>query len=337
MLKFPGGKPSRTVRRATGLIVVPLLAAAAIAGCSSSPSSSSASAAASSNANKSVSVSGAFGVSPTVKVPKVKAGSSLFTKTEIQGSGQALTTSDSLIGNFVLYDWSGTSAKLVASTFKKSQGPTLFAGGQMLPGLNAALVGQKAGSRVLAVVPPADGFGSSGNSQIGVKGTDTLVFVIDMQSVIPNSSSATGKQVTNGGGSLPTVTEAAGKAATITMPTSTPPKSLSVTTLVKGTGPKVVSGDYVVVQYTGAIWRTGKVFDSSWSRNSLFAFSAGAGQVVKGWDTGLVGQTVGSRVMLVIPPADGYGTAGASQVGIKGTDTIVFSVDIVGSYTPTAG
>ena len=77
------------------------------------------------------------------------------------------------------------------------------------------------------------------------------------------------------------------------------------------------------------IWRTGKVFDSSWSRNEPLTTVIGEGQVIKGWDTGLVGQTVGSRVLLVIPPADGYGTAGASTAGIKGTDTLVFVVDIL--------
>jgi peptidylprolyl isomerase len=55
----------------------------------------------------------------------------------------------------------------------------------------------------------------------------------------------------------------------------------------------------------------------------------GAGQVIKGWDTGLVGQPVGSRVLLVIPPAEGYGKTGASTAGINGTDTLVFVVDIL--------
>ena len=323
------------MRRASALIVIPLLAAAAIAGCSSSTSKSSASSSTgSATANQSVKVSGDFGASPTVHVPKVKAGTNLFTKTLIKGTGPKLTSAESLVGNFVLYDWSGATAKLVGSTFS-SGGPTLFSG-QMLPGLSTALVGQPTGSRVLAVIPPKDGFGTTGNSSIGVKGTDTLVFVVDMVSSIKNNASAVGTQVSNGGGDLPTVTEAAGQAATIKIPAgAAAPKALTSKTLVQGTGAKVASGDYVVVQYTGVIWRTGKVFDSSWSRNEPFAFNVGAGQVIKGWDNGLIGQTVGSRVMLVIPPADGYGSSGQSSVGIKGTDTLVFVVDILGSYAPT--
>ncbi|HEX3956573.1 MAG TPA: FKBP-type peptidyl-prolyl cis-trans isomerase [Trebonia sp.] len=323
------------MRRASALVIIPLLAAAAVAGCSSSSSHSSASSAASSSAttNQSVKVSGAFGASPKVIIPKVTAGTNLYTKTLITGTGPKLTAADSLVGNFVLYDWSGKTAKLVGSTYSGG-GPTLFSG-QMLPGLSTALLGKPTGSRVIAVIPPKDGFGTTGNSSIGVKGTDTLVFVIDMQTTISNKATAVGTQVSNGGGALPTVTEPAGQAATIKVPATAAPKALTTKTLVQGKGAKVVNGDYVVVQYTGVIWRTGKVFDSSWSRSEPFAFNVGAGQVIKGWDDGLIGQTVGSRVMLVIPPADGYGSAGASQAGIKGTDTLVFVTDILGAYTPT--
>jgi peptidylprolyl isomerase len=324
------------MRRASALVIVPLLAAAVVAGCGSSSSHSSASspAGSSATANQSVKVTGDFGGSPKVVIPKVKPGTALYTKTLIKGSGAKLTAADSLIGNFVLYDWSGKTAKLVGSTFTTG-GPTIFSG-QMLPGLSTALLGQPTGSRVIAVIPPKDGFGTTGNSQIGVKGTDTLVFVIDMLSTVSNKATATGTQVSNGGGALPTVTEPAGQAATIKIPAKTAaPKALTVKTLVQGKGAKVVKGDYVVVQYTGVIWRTGKVFDSSWSRDEPFAFNAGSGQVIKGWDNGLLGQAVGSRVMLVIPPADGYGTAGQSQAGIKGTDTLVFVTDILGAYAPT--
>jgi peptidylprolyl isomerase len=100
----------------------------------------------------------------------------------------------------------------------------------------------------------------------------------------------------------------------------------------------VTKGEDVVAQYTGVIWRTGAVFDSSWSRSLPYSFKIGAtpSQVITGWDKGLVGQTVGSRVLLSIPPADAYGSAGQSQAGIKGTDTLVFVVDIVGAVSPGA-
>jgi FKBP-type peptidyl-prolyl cis-trans isomerase len=315
------------MRRPAALLAIPLLAAAAAAGCGSSSSSSSQAAA----SGSAVTATGKFGAAPTVTIPAKKANGALYTKTLIQGTGAALTTSESLVGNFVLYDWSGTTHKLLGSTYSNGS-PTLFAG-QMLPGLEKALIGQKAGSRVLAVIPPKDAFGSTGNSQIGVKGTDTLVFVIDMDQTIGNSSVVPGKQATDGGGALPTVTAAPGKAPTVTIPSGAPPKTLQVKTLIKGTGPKVAKGDYIVVQYEGYNWRTRKVFASSWTQSQPFGLNIGEGQVIQGWDTGLVGQTVGSRVLLVIPPADGYGKAGSSSAGIKGTDTLAFVVDIL-SATP---
>jgi peptidylprolyl isomerase len=153
-----------------------------------------------------------------------------------------------------------------------------------------------------------------------------------------NTAGATGSHVSSGGGSLPAVsTPAAGKAPTITVNTkAAPPKNLTVTTLLKGTGAPLAKGQTVVVQYTGVIWRTGKVFDSSWSRSAPFGFvlAANPEQVIPGWDKGLVGQTIGSRVMLTIPPADGYGSSGQSSAGIKGTDTLVFVVDILGAVNP---
>ena len=124
----------------------------------------------------------------------------------------------------------------------------------------------------------------------------------------------------------------------MTIPKNSPPKTLAVRTLIKGSGPKVSKGQLIVVQYVGVIWASKKVFDSSWARGAPFAFTIGASpsQVIPGWDKGLVGQNIGSRVLLVIPPADGYGKTGNSQAGIKGTDTLVFVVDILGAYSPAA-
>jgi peptidylprolyl isomerase len=314
------------MRRAAALAFLPLIAAAAIAGCSSSSSSSSSAAAA--DTNKSVTATGSFGKAPTVTIPAAKGTGPLYTKTVIQGAGATLTTSESLVGNFALYDWSGKTHKLLGSSYSEGA-PTLFAG-QLLPGLQKALIGQKMGSRVLAVMPPKDAYGTSGNSQIGVGASDTVIFVVDMIKEVSNASAATGKQVSNGGGALPTVTAGSpAKGPAITIPKTAIPKTLQVKTLIKGTGPAVKKGQLLVAQYTGENWRTKSVFDSSWSRSAPAGFVIGVGQVIPGWDKGLVGQTVGSRVLLVIPSADGYGTSGNSQAGINPTDTLVFVVDII--------
>jgi FKBP-type peptidyl-prolyl cis-trans isomerase len=322
------------MRRFLALIAIPLLACVVLAGCSSSKSSasssssSSSSSPSSSSSNSAVTATGAFGKAPTVVIPKAKAGNNLAVKTLIQGTGATLTKSDAMAANFVLYFWDGTSSSLKANTFTSN--PTVI-GGTMLPGLESALIGQKVGSRVLAVIPPAQGYGTSGNSQLGITGTTTLVFVIDVLKAYSNTAGATGTQVSNGGGTLPTVTAKAGSAPTLTFPSSSPPSGLVTKTLIKGNGPAVVKGEFVIAQYVGYIWRTKKVFGSSWSSGSPFGFVIGASpeQVIPGWDKALVGQTVGSRVLISIPPADGYGSAGQSQAGITGKDTLVFVVDII--------
>jgi len=152
------------------------------------------------------------------------------------------------------------------------------------------------------------------------------------------TAAASGPQVSDGGGALPTVTAAAGSAPVIKIPASAkPPSTLVTKVLIKGSGPAVTKGQTVVAQYVGVIWRTGKVFNSSWTNGQPFGFTIGAtpSQVIPGWDTGLIGQTVGSRVLLVIPPVDGYGTSGNASAGVKGTDTLVFVVDIAGAVSPS--
>ena len=317
------------MRRFPALIAIPLLACVVLAGCGSSkPAASASSSSSPAGANTSVTATGSFGQLPKVTIPKAKAGSKLTVRTLIQGTGATYTKSDALAANFVLYFWSGTSSSQKASTFGAS--PTLIPSAT-LPGLETALVGQKIGSRVLAVIPPALGYGASGNSQLGVPAATTLVFVIDLLKAYGNTEGVTGKQVSNGGGTLPTVSVKAGSAPTLTFPSSSPPSGLVTTTLVKGSGPKITKGDFVIAQYVGYIWRTKKVFGSSWTSGSPFGFVIGASpeQVIPGWDKGLIGQTVGSRVMLSIPPAEGYGSAGQSQAGITGKDTLVFVVDIL--------
>jgi peptidylprolyl isomerase len=245
-----------------------------------------------------------------------------------------------VVGNYVAYDWAGKTSKLLGSTFTQGS-PSLFVGGQMITGVQKALVGQKIGSRVLAVVPPADGLGAQATSA-GIGTSDTLVFVIDLNSEF-SLVSVPGKQTASGGG-LPAVVAPASSTAgpTVNINTkATPPKDLQVKTVIKGAGPVVKKGDNIVVNYNGYIWRTGKSFQSSWSHpNQPYQTPIGEGAVIKGWDTGLVGQTMGSRVLLVIPPAQGYGSAGSSQAGIKGTDTLVFVVDILAASSnpsPVAG
>jgi len=317
------------MRRIAAALFVSLIATAALAGCGSSSASTS-------SPNASVTATGSYGKAPTEKIPAKKAGANLYVKTEVQGGGTPLAGADAFLGNYVVYIWSGATHKLALSTYTAT--PQVLSG-HLLPGLQTALDGKKMGSRVLAVLPPKYGYGTAGNSQVGVTGTDTLVFVVDMIKTYAGTASASGTKVSDGGGSLPTVTAKANTAPTVKIPTSTPPSKLVVKTLIKGSGAPVAKGQEVVTQYVGLNWRTRTVFDSSWTRGAPFGFQIGAtpAQIISGWDTGLLGVPVGSRVMLVIPPKDGYGSSGQATAGIKGTDTLVFVVDVLDARTGAAG
>ncbi len=319
------------MRRTAAALAVPVIAAAVLAGCgSSSPSSAGGS------TNSSVTVSGAFGKPPSVTIPAHKASTQLHFQTEIHGSGPVVPSGDSILGNFALYSWTGTTHKLLDSTFASV--PQLLPPRLPLPGLQTALKGQTVGSRVLAVLPPKYAYGVKGNSQIGITGSETLVWVVDLIKAFSPTAAASGTHVSNGGGSLPTVSAAA-TSPTVTIPKNAPPSKLIVKTLIKGSGAPLVSGQSVVAQVVGVNWRTKKTFYTTWpsaaSVGAPFSFQLG-GQVIPGWNKGLVGVPVGSRVMLIVPPSDGYGKAGQPSAGIKGTDTLVFVVDVLSGSGVTA-
>jgi FKBP-type peptidyl-prolyl cis-trans isomerase len=310
------------MRRVVAAFLAPLAVAAALAGCSSSPAPAS--------PNASVTVSGTAGKAPTVKIPAQTASSGLVTKTLIKGSGPVLATGDSYLANFDVYLWRGKTHKLLFSSYTTT--PEALPVQMGLSGLQQALSGQRIGSRVLAVLPPKYGYGTAGNSQIGVKPTDTLVWVVDVLQEYPPTASASGKAVTNGGGSLPTIFATPGNSPTISIPKSTAPSKLIVKTLIQGTGALVKTGEAIVVRYVASIWRTGKVFNNDWPSATAPTTAPNVfvlGTVIPAWNTGLVGVPVGSRVMLVVPPAEGYKKAGNPQAGITGTDTLVFVVDIL--------
>jgi peptidylprolyl isomerase len=97
---------------------------------------------------------------------------------------------------------------------------------------------------------------------------------------------------------------------------------------VKGKGKAAKAGDTVSVQYVGNSWSTGTQFDASWDRGSEpFTFPLGAGQVIPGWDQGIVGMKKGGRRLLVIPPDLAYGDQSPSP-DIGPNETLVFVVDL---------
>jgi peptidylprolyl isomerase len=126
----------------------------------------------------------------------------------------------------------------------------------------------------------------------------------------------------------PTVPPALSKKPVIQIPKTAPPNQLVTKDLVAGTGKTAAAGQTVTVNYVGDLYKTGKEFDSSWSRNQTFTTALSAGSVIPGWVKGIAGMKVGGRRELIIPPSLGYGAKGSPPT-IPANSTLVFVVDLL--------
>lgn len=123
---------------------------------------------------------------------------------------------------------------------------------------------------------------------------------------------------------------------TVVVPEGAAPTTLQTTDIKVGDGPEAKAGDKISVEYVGVAKSTGKEFDASWKTNNgvpPFEITLGTGQVIPGWDQGLVGMKVGGRRQLVIPPDLAYGPTGQGA-DIGPNETLVFVVDLVQVCTP---
>ncbi|HYB24798.1 MAG TPA: FKBP-type peptidyl-prolyl cis-trans isomerase, partial [Solirubrobacteraceae bacterium] len=123
-------------------------------------------------------------------------------------------------------------------------------------------------------------------------------------------------------------TGALSKEPKVTVPTGPAPTKLETKELIAGTGAEAKAGEKVTVNYVGVLYKGGKEFDASWKRNEPFSFTLGEGQVIKGWDKGVVGMKVGGRRELIIPAELAYGKAG-SPPAIPANEALVFVVDLL--------
>jgi FKBP-type peptidyl-prolyl cis-trans isomerase len=150
-----------------------------------------------------------------------------------------------------------------------------------------------------------------------------------------SSSKAPGVEQAPSGGatqaSIPTTPKpppALAKKPVVNVPKTPPPTKLVTKDLVQGTGQAASQGKSVTVNYVGVLYKNGKEFDSSWSRNQPFTTSLAPGRVISGWVQGLNGMKVGGRRELIIPPTLGYGKAGSPPT-IPPNSTLVFVVDLL--------
>lgn len=224
-----------------------------------------------------------------------------------EGDGPRVQEGEPILIDF--YAESGADGSVINETYSSEPRPYLLSAEALGADIFEALSGQRVGSRILHLVPPDSTSGA------------TTVAVFD---ILPTR--ATGETLPPREG-MPEVTLDDDGKPSITVPEgAAPPTDLVVAPLIRGTGQQVAAGQVITVQYVGVKWSDGTVFDSTWEAGKLPAsFPIGVGSVVPGWDAGLVEQTVGSQVLLVVPPDFAY----------RGTDheladeTLVFVVDIL--------
>ena len=114
----------------------------------------------------------------------------------------------------------------------------------------------------------------------------------------------------------------------IAAPSAAPPKKLVTKDLVTGTGTVAKAGDQLTVNYVGALYKNGKVFDASWNRHQTFPFQLSTSAVIPGWVQGIAGMRVGGRRELIIPPGLAYGKTGSGST-IPPNSTLIFIVDLL--------
>jgi FKBP-type peptidyl-prolyl cis-trans isomerase len=317
---------------------------ALLAGCSSASSTATSSSAAASSGSSSTTATTAAALAcppagsasaavevaktgttdPKVSFPTPTSVTTTERTTVRSGTGATVKQGDSVSLAYSMYD--GKTGKKVDTRGWSAKSRVVFPvdAAQVLPGFAASVVCAKVGDRIASVIPASLAFGTTGSEQIAVAGGDSIVFVADIIGMTPTKATGAAKALPSG---FPTITLASDGAPTVKIPATDPPKTLKIAVSKVGTGTTVKAKDTVTVQYQGVLWRTGAVFDQSWGKTGPTSFATNA--VVTGFGKALVGQKVGSQVVAIIPPADGYGTTGSTDGTIKGTDTMVFVIDIL--------
>lgn len=201
-----------------------------------------------------------------------------------------------------------------------------------LTGVVYSLLCSPVGSRVAAVIPADEAFGAEGAPEYGLEAGTPVVFVADILGIQPQPEPALeqleGEQQEIPQG-FPSVEWAATGEPIVVIPDGEVPSDYALARVIDGEGAMVYDGANIIVHYHGVNWNTGEVFDSSWERGEPASFPTSG--VIAGFRDGLVGQNVGSRVLIIIPPALGYGPSGGTGDGrIGADDTIFFVVDILG-------
>lgn len=279
-----------------------------------------------------VSAPGTFGQDPTATFPTPLVGS----KTEVAelsaGDGPKLLPGQ--IADFQVTVYNGLTGDAITASNYTADGVVrrLVGGGTDVIG--GTLQCFTVGSRIVSTTTVASVFGPAGiDPKYGVGVNDQVVLVMDVQRSFPSRANGADQPAQVG---FPSVVLAPNGRPGITMPTGNPPVNLMIEQLKKGSGAEVKKGDKVVLQYTGVLWDATSPFDTSWDRGTPATFTAasltdvtdGSG-LVPGFATALIGQKVGSQVLVVIPPQFGY-PSGSAPSSVPDGSTMVFVFDVLG-------
>ena len=237
-----------------------------------------------------------------------------------EGNGEVIRDGDRVCTRGLALD--AKTGKVISSTWDKS-GPecSLVISKKSIPAYYDTFKGLKVNSTVAVGINES---GSGGNSQA----TDSYIMALTFVSRSKNLTRAQGQKVTDLPSDLPKISLDDKGKPSLDLNGYKPKGGLVVQPLIKGEGAKVGEHQSVSANYTGWLASDGKQFDSSWDRGQASDFSLD--QVIKGWQQGLAGQTVGSQVLLVIPPDLGYGSQ--KQQSIPANSTLIFVVDILAAY-----
>lgn len=319
IVELPAVMKRGSVRKLSALIavalVVPTLAACTSASteCGVFPSG---------DASSVVKVSGELGSEPTIDMPTPVIAKSTEVSTAIEGEGAKLVEGQPALVEVSIVN--GASGEVVDSTGYQG-GVILTTGSEALPPATEALECASVGSRLVVVGTAEETHGGQAIPDAGVGADDSLIFIVDVLDAFLPKADGTTRPGNNGD---PTVVLAPDGRPGVTIPPTEAPDELVVSVLKEGDGETVEEGDKVVVHYSGFTWADNEQFDSSWDRDQAAIFELSDGTVIEGFIDGLVGQKVGSQVLLVIPPSLGYGDQASAS--IPAGSTLVFVVDILG-------
>lgn len=264
--------------------------------------------------------------SPKVTVAKGFTASKTSSKVLKPGSGETLASGDAVKLNYVAVN--GRTGKQFDSSFKSAKPLTLTLDTKaVLPGFVKGLEGKKIGSRVLVAIAPKDGFGQAQTS-LDIKKNDTMVFLFDVVAKVPTEVTGTTEKLP---ADVPKVVYDADKHPTKFVKTSKTPAKITkekATIVIQGKGAKITKGQTLTAQYVGQIYPDGDVFDESWTTTPR-PFPVGAGGVIPCWDDLLVGQNIGSRIILACPGDKAYAESPPEGSTIKKNESLIFIIDLL--------